>query len=56
MSIFDREPVLWLAALRAVVVLVVAFGADLSAEQIAAVYLVIETVLSLVARSRVTPT
>ena len=56
MSIFDREPVLWLAALRAVVVLVTAFGADLTAEQIAAVYLVMETVLSLVARSRVTPT
>ena len=56
MSIFDREPVLWLAALRAIVVLAVAFGADLTPEQIAAVYLVMETLLSLVARSRVTPT
>lgn len=56
MSIFDREPVLWLSALRAIVVLAVAFGADLTPEQIAAVYLVMETLLSLVARSRVTPT
>jgi len=55
-SIFDREPVLWLSALRAIVVLAVAFGADLTPEQIAAVYLVMETLLSLVARSRVTPT
>ena len=56
MNIFDREPVLWLAALRAAVVLVTAFGLELDAAQIAAVYLFMETVLSLVARQRVTPT
>lgn len=50
-----REPVLWLAALRALVVLVTAFGLQLSAEQVGAVYLVMETTLSLVARQRVTP-
>jgi hypothetical protein len=55
-SIFAREPVLWLAALRAIVVLVTAFGLELTPEQIAAVYLVMETLLSLVARQRVTPT
>ena len=55
MSIFDREPVLWLAALRAGVVLVTAFGLELTPPQIAAVYLFMETVLSLVARQRVTP-
>ena len=56
MNIFDREPVLWLAALRAAVVLVTAFGLELDAAQLAAVYLFMETVLSLVARQRVTPT
>ena len=56
MSIFDREPVLWLASLRAAVVLVTAFGLELTPPQIAAVYLFMETVLSLVARQRVTPT
>ena len=56
MNVFDREPVLWLAALRAAVVLVTAFGLELDAAQIAAVYLFMETVLSLVARQRVTPT
>lgn len=56
MSVFGREPVLWLAALRALVVLVTAFGLALTPPQIAAVYLVMETVLSLVARQRVTPT
>jgi len=55
-NIFDREPVLWLAALRAAVVLVTAFGLELDAAQLAAVYLFMETVLSLVARQRVTPT
>jgi len=55
-NVFDREPVLWLAALRAAVVLVTAFGLELDAAQIAAVYLFMETVLSLVARQRVTPT
>lgn len=52
---FDREPVLWLAAVRAIVVLVTAFGLQLSPDQIAAVYLVAEAVLSLIARQRVTP-
>jgi len=55
-NIFEREPVLWLAALRAGVVLVTAFGLELTPPQIAAVYLFMETLLSLVARQRVTPT
>lgn len=55
MSIFGREPVLWLALLRAVVVLVTAFGLELSAEQIATVYLFMEAALSLIARQKVTP-
>lgn len=54
--ILDREPVLILAFVRAVVVLVTAFGLQLTTEQIAAVYLVTEAVLSLIARQSVTPT
>lgn len=53
--IFDREPVLILGLVRAIVVLVVAFGLQLSPEQIAAVYLVAEMVISVIARSKVTP-
>lgn len=52
---FDREPVLWLAAIRAVVVLVTAFGLNLSTEQVAAIYVVAEAILSLIARQRVEP-
>lgn len=52
---FGREPVLWLAVLRAIIVLATSFGLDLSVEQTAAVYLVLESVLSLAARQQVTP-
>ncbi len=52
---FDREPVLWLGFIRACVVLVTAFGLNLDPAQIAAIYLVAEMAISLVARSRVTP-
>jgi hypothetical protein len=51
--VLDREPVLILALVRAVVVLATAFGLGLTPEQIAAVYLVTEAVLSLIARSNV---
>ena len=54
-DLFGREPVLWLSFLRALVVLGTAFGLNLTPEQIAAVYLVMELALSLVARQRVTP-
>lgn len=53
--IFDREPVLILGLVRALVVMAVAFGLKLSPEQTAAVYLVAEMVLSVIARQRVTP-
>ena len=55
MKILGNEPVLVLGFLRAVVVLAIAFGLNLTTEQIAAVYLVLELGLSLVARQRVTP-
>lgn len=53
--ILDREPVLILGFIRAIVVLVVAFGLKLTVEQLAAVYLVAEMGLSVIARQRVTP-
>jgi hypothetical protein len=53
--LWGREPVLILGLIRAVVVLVTAFGLGLSAEQVASIYLVAEAVLSLVIRQRVTP-
>lgn len=52
---FGREPVLWLTAIRAFVILVTAFGLELTVEQIGAVYLSAEAILSLVTRSQVTP-
>lgn len=55
MKILGNEPVLVLGFLRAIVVLAVAFGLSLTPEQMAAVYLVMELALSLVARQRVTP-
>lgn len=54
--ILDREPVLILGLVRAVVVLITVFGLQLTAEQVAAIYLVAEAVLSVIARQRVTPT
>lgn len=54
-KILGREPVLWLSLLRAVVVLGLAFGWNLSQEQTAALYLFMEGALSLIARSQVTP-
>lgn len=49
-----REPVLWLALVRAIIICVTAFGLKLSAEQIGAVYLVAETALTLITRQQVT--
>lgn len=52
---FGREPVLWLAALRAAIVLAAAFGLSLTSEQVGAIYLFVEAVLSVYARQKVTP-
>ncbi len=54
-TIFGREPVMYLAIVKAAVVLVLAFGLELEAEQVAAVYVLAEAVLAFVARSQVTP-
>lgn len=55
MKILGNEPVLVLAFLRALVVLAMAFGLNLTPQQLAAVYIVLELGLSLVARQRVRP-
>lgn len=55
MKLWGNEPVMVLSFLRALVVLAVAFGLDLTVDQLAAVYIVMELGLSLVARTRVTP-
>lgn len=55
MNILDREPVLFLGVIRALVVCVTAFGLNLSVEQTGAIYLLAEAVLSLMARARVSP-
>lgn len=51
----NREPVAVAAAVRSVLLAVAAFGFDLSAEQVAAIAIAVETVLTLFVRSKVTP-
>lgn len=51
----NREPVAIAAAVRVVLVAAVAFGLDVSAEQIAALVLAVETVTALFVRSKVSP-
>lgn len=53
--VFGREPVLWLAVIRAAIAAGAAFGFNLTGEQVAAVVLLSEAVLALVTRSQVTP-
>ena len=53
--IFGREPVMYLAIVKIALVLVVAFGLDLTIEQTAAIYALTEAVLAFIARSQVTP-
>lgn len=55
MKILDREPVLFLGLVRAGLVAITAFGLDLTVEQTGAIYLLAETILSLLARQRVSP-
>ena len=53
--IFNREPALVLGAVQAVLALVVAFGLDLSAEQVAGILAVSAAALAIVVRIKVTP-
>lgn len=52
----DREPALILAAVQSIIALIVAFGLDLSAEQVGAIVAVTAAVLGVITRSKVTPT
>lgn len=54
-TVFGREPILYLALVKAALVLVVAFGLDLGLEQTAAIVLLAEAALAFLARSQVTP-
>ena len=51
--IFNREPVAVAAAVRAVILAVVAFGVKLTAEQIAATMVAVEAVLAVAVRRKV---
>ena len=51
----NREPVAIAAALRALLVVAVGFGLDLSGEQVASIVVAVELVLGLFVRSKVTP-
>lgn len=55
-KILGREPVLWLAAVNALVALGVGFGLDVSTEQQALLQAAVTALLALVARGQVTPT
>lgn len=54
--LFNREPALILGAVQAAIALVVAFGFDLTAEQIGGILAFTAAVLALITRSQVTPT
>lgn len=54
-NLWDREPVLILTALGALIALLVAFGVPISFEQKTAIDVFAAAVLALVGRSQVTP-
>ena len=53
--LFGREPAAIMAALQAAIALAIAFGLDLSDEQIGAILAVVATIAGLIVRSQVTP-
>ena len=54
-SLFSREPAAILAAIQTGIAAFVAFGLDLSGDQVAAVMAVSGAILGLITRSKVTP-
>lgn len=54
-NLWGREPAMVLAFVQAVIVLAVAFGLKLSAEQTGAILALTAVILGLVTRSQVTP-
>lgn len=55
-TLWNREPAAILAVIQTVLALVIAFGTDLSVEQVGAILAVSAAVLGLITRSVVTPT
>lgn len=53
--IFNREPALIAAAIRAVIYAAVMFGLAISEAQLAAIMIAVEAILAVVVRSAVTP-
>ena len=56
MKLFNREPALFLGVVQAVLALLLAFGVDLTAEQVGCIMAASAAVLSLVVRAKVSPT
>lgn len=54
-TIFGREPVLVLGAVQTILALLLAFSVDLDSTQVGAILAVSAAVLSLITRSRVSP-
>lgn len=54
-KIFGREPVLFLGAVSAILNLLIGFGLNLSAEQLALINAATAAVISFIARSQVSP-
>ena len=54
-TLWGREPSLIIAAIQAVVALAVAFGLDLSPEQVGGILAVSAAILGILTRSQVTP-
>lgn len=55
-NLFNREPALFIGAIRAALVLFVLFGVNLTPEQMAGILIFSEAVLSLIVRHNVSPT
>lgn len=55
-TLWGREPAMIVAFVQAIIVLGVAFGLNLTADQIGAILAVVAIVLGLITRSQVSPT
>lgn len=55
MTLWNREPAMILGVIETVLALVLAFGLDLSGEQVGAIMAAAAALLALITRSQVTP-
>lgn len=56
MKLFNREPALWLGLVNTILALILAFGVDLTQEQVGSILAVSSAFLAFIVRSQVTPT